>query len=39
MVHETVHIVDLFTAHSVNLFEFEIIKISSHKLDIYIDLS
>ena len=25
MVHEPVHIVDLFTAHSVNFFEFQII--------------
>jgi hypothetical protein len=27
MVHEIVHIVHLFTAHSVNFFEFQIIVI------------
>jgi hypothetical protein len=27
MVHEPVHIVHLFTAHSVNVFEFQIIVI------------
>ena len=32
MVHEPVHIVHLFTAHSVNFFEFQIIVIYRYLL-------
>jgi hypothetical protein len=39
MVHEPVHIVHLFTAHSVNFFEFQIIviKLLKRKLNIYLE--
>ena len=40
MVHEPVHIVHLFTAHSVNFFEFQIIVIYlliNKQLNIYLE--
>jgi hypothetical protein len=40
MVHEPVHIVYLFTAHSVNFFEFQIIVIYlliNKQLNIYLE--